>query len=123
MYCLCVDWCCLSCHTGTRQLLLNLIRACIYQATFVYFGDTKSLRSKKMTKKIQYSLYALINAHVTNIYGRDGMGCVYIYSSIYPLFVPLQEINTHTHIYTYIYIYIHINTYFFKRRHPVVFEF
>jgi len=43
MYCLCVDWCSLSCHTVTRQFVLNLIKACIYQATFLYFGGSVTI--------------------------------------------------------------------------------
>jgi len=78
MYYLRVDSCGLSCHTLLKHFVLNLIKAYIYKATFLYFGDTKSLRSHEITKKFQYSLYALIDAQFTNIYGRGGMGCVYI---------------------------------------------
>jgi len=87
----CVDWCSLSCHKVIKYFFLNLIKSYIYQASFLYFGEERWLCSHEITQKHQPSLCdALINVQLTNIYGRGGNGCLYIYMRI---FVLLYHVN------------------------------
>jgi hypothetical protein len=72
IYSLWVDSCSWSCRTLTKQVFLNLIKAYTYQATFLYFGYPSCLCSDTFTNKYQHSLHVLINAQVTDIYGRGG---------------------------------------------------
>jgi hypothetical protein len=95
MYCLCVDWCSLSCHSVIKHFVLHLIKAYIYRTTVLYFGDLSCRCSHEITWKYQPSLSdALIYVQVTNIYGRGEKDvCVYIHTYIRH-FVPFQQINT-----------------------------
>ena len=118
MHYLFVNSCGLSCHTLLKHFVLNLIKAYIYKATFLYFSNPKSLRSHEVTKKFQYSLYALITLMLT-IFTEEVEWDVFIYSSIYPSFFVTSTNkylnNTYTYIHTYkhtcIHTYIHIHTY------------